>query len=284
MNNGKQKGIALITALLILLLISSIIIGLSWMVMTDNRLGGSNADRQNAFYGAEAGMEKMTADLGELYGATNALSVANINTAMAEPPIIPGISYVNAAGASTYIITYTPNAANGGNPTAVNETISSPSPFAGLNGLITPFTLTVTARTVTGSESKLIRTVQAVGIPVFQFGIFSQTDLSYFPGPVFNFGGRVHTNANLWLASGASLTLSDKVTAVGDILVGNLANGYQTFWYPRTSRRPRQTLASPAGAARRRALRTHIPVKLWWIRFLIQAASSWSKELSPEPA
>jgi hypothetical protein len=231
-NNGKQKGIALITALLILLLISSIIIGLSWMVMTDNRLGGSNADRQNAFYGAEAGMEKMTADLGELYGATNALSVANINTAMAEPPIIPGISYVNAAGASTYIITYTPNAANGGNPTAVNETISSPSPFAGLNGLITPFTLTVTARTVTGSESKLIRTVQAVGIPVFQFGIFSQTDLSYFPGPVFNFGGRVHTNANLWLASGASLTLSDKVTAVGDILVGNLANGYQTYWYP----------------------------------------------------
>jgi Tfp pilus assembly protein PilV len=276
-NNGKQKGIALITALLILLLISSIIIGLSWMVMTDNRLGGSNADRQNAFYGAEAGMEKMTADLGELYGATNALSVANINTAMAEPPIIPGISYVNAAGASTYIITYTPNAANGGNPTAVNETISSPSPFAGLNGLITPFTLTVTARTVTGSESKLIRTVQAVGIPVFQFGIFSQTDLSYFPGPVFNFGGRVHTNANLWLASGASLTLSDRVTLQTAIKPTGIPD-------PRTSRRPRQTLASPAGAARRRALRTHIPVKLWWIRFLIQAASSWSKELSPEPA
>ncbi len=232
MNNGRQKGIALITALLILLLVSSIIIGLSWMVMTDNRLGGSNSDRQRAFYGAEAGMEKMTADLGEMYGATNALSVANVNTAMAEPPIIPGISYVNSAGASTYLITFIPNAANGGNPTAVNETISAPSPFAGLNGMITPFTLSVTARTVTGAETKLLRTVQAVGIPVFQFGIFSQTDLSYFPGPVFNFGGRVHTNANLWLASGSSLTLSDKVTAVGDILVGNLANGYQTYWYP----------------------------------------------------
>jgi hypothetical protein len=231
-NNGKQKGIALITALLILLLVSSIIIGLSWMVMTDNRLGGSNADRQNAFYGAEAGMEKMTADLGEQYGATNALSVANINTAMAEPPIIPGISYVNAAGASTYLITFTPDPANGNNPLAFNETISPPSAFAGLNGLITPFSLAVTARTVTGSESKLLRTVQTVGIPVFQFGIFSQTDLSYFPGPIFNFGGRVHTNANLWLASGSSLTLSDKVTAVGQILVGNLANGYQTYWYP----------------------------------------------------
>ena len=31
--NGKQKGIALITALLILMLVSSVIIGLSWMAM-----------------------------------------------------------------------------------------------------------------------------------------------------------------------------------------------------------------------------------------------------------
>src|SRR5208282_2156402 len=122
------------------------------------------------------------------YGATNALSTANIATVMAEPPVIPGISYTNAAGQSTYLITYTPNLANANNPLAVNETISAPSAFAGLNGLITPFTLTVTSRTVTGSEAKLMRTVQTVGIPVFQFGIFSQVDLSYFPGPVFNFG------------------------------------------------------------------------------------------------
>ena len=232
MRNGKQNGIALITALLILLLVSSVIIGLSWMVMTDNRLGGTNADRQNAFYGAEAGMEKMTADLGEMYGSTNAISSANVVTAEGEPPVIPGISYTNAAGASTYIISYV---GAPGTPPSVNETISSPSPFAGLNGLITPFTLTVTARTVTGSESKLIRNIQAVGIPVFQFGIFSQTDLSYFPGPVFDFGGRIHTNANLWLASGSTLTLADKATAVGQIILTNLANGYQTYWSPGTT-------------------------------------------------
>jgi hypothetical protein len=230
--NRKQNGIALITALLILLLVSSVIIGLSWMVMTDGRLGGSNADRQRAFYAAEAGMEKMTADLGEMYGSTNALSSANVTTAMAEPPVIPGISYTNSAGASTYLISYTGSPAN---PPSYNETISAPSPFAGLNGLITPFNLAVTARTVTGSESKLMRTIQTVGIPVFQFGIFSQTDLSYFPGPVFNFGGRVHTNANLWLGAGSTLTLADKVTAVGDIVVSNLANGYQTYWSPGSS-------------------------------------------------
>ena len=78
-------------------------------------------------------------------------------------------------------------------------TILPPSPYAGMNGLITPYTLTVAAQADNGSEVKLQRTVQLVAIPVFQFGIFSQTDLAFFAGPPFDFGGRVHTNGNLWL-------------------------------------------------------------------------------------
>ena len=39
-------------------------------------------------------------------------------------------------------------------------------------GLVTPFTMTVAAQTVDGAEVKLQRQVQAVAIPVFQFGIF----------------------------------------------------------------------------------------------------------------
>ena len=229
MRNRQEKGIALITALLILLLVSSIIVGMSWMVMTDQRLGGNNSDRQGAFYAAEAGMEKMTADLGIQYGATNALSSTDVTTVEGKPPVIQGVTYTDASGASGYVIGYTPDLANGGNPTSDQHTIISGA-YAGLQGLITPFTLTVTARLADGAEAKLIRSVQAVGIPVFQFGIFSQVDLSYFPGPVFNFGGRVHTNANLWLASGNTLTLSDKVTAVGDIITSNLSNGFVTYW------------------------------------------------------
>jgi hypothetical protein len=218
---------ALVTSLLVLLLVSSIIIGLSWMVMTNQRLGGNNASRQAAFYAAEAGMEKMTADLGTQYGATNALSTSDITTVMSKAPVIPGVSY-NATPHS-YYITYTPDPNNGGNPLAENHTILSGA-YAGLQGLLTPFTLTVQADLVNGSEAKLVRTVQTVGIPVFQFGIFSQVDLSYFPGPVFNFGGRVHTNGNLWLASGNTLTLADKVTSAGQIVVNNLSNGYPTLW------------------------------------------------------
>ncbi len=228
MSNRNEKGIALVTALLVLLLVSSIIVGMCWMVMSDQRLGGSNSDHQTAFYAAEAGMEKMTADLGTQYGATNALSSTDIATVLGKPPSIPGISFNDVSGNNKYAITYT--ADGNGNPVAYNEIIAAPSPYAGLEGLITPFTLTVQARTVLGSESKLVRTVQTVGIPVFQFGIFSQNDLSYFPGPVFNFGGRIHTNGNIWLASGNTLTLSDKVTSVGEVIMTNLSNGYPTYW------------------------------------------------------
>jgi hypothetical protein len=223
--NRRENGIALITALLILLLVSSIIIGLSWMVMTDQRLGGNNSDRQNAFYAAEAGMEKMTADIGELYTTTSALSSANITTVMAEPPVIPGVSYTTATGASGYLVTYTHDA--NGNPAAANHTILTGA-YSGLQGMLTPFNLSVTARLNSGAEAKLTRVVQTVGIPVFQFGIFCQYDCSTFAGPTLTFGGRVHSNANLWLSAGGTTTFADKVTASGQVITTNLSNGNPT--------------------------------------------------------
>jgi len=65
-------------------------------------------------------------------------------------------------------------------------------------------------------------------VPVFQYGIFSNTDLSFFAGSNFSFGGRVHTNGNLFLAEdgGNTLTLGDKVTAYKDVIRAQLSNGY----------------------------------------------------------
>jgi hypothetical protein len=223
----REKGVALITSLMVLLLISAIVVGMCWMVMTDQRLGGNNQSRELAFYGAEAGMEKMTTDVANVFATSGALTAANVATITATPPtLIPGVQYLNTAGASTYNLTFVPDAF--GNPTTNNATILPPSPYAGMQGLITPFTMTVAAQnTATGSEVKLTRQVQVVSIPVFQFGIYSDSDLSFFNGPQFGFGGRTHTNGNLWLTPNQGPTyLGDKVTVVGEVIRTNLENGF----------------------------------------------------------
>jgi Tfp pilus assembly protein PilX len=69
----RQKGVALITALMVLILISAIVVGMCWMVMTDQRLGGNNKSREVAFYGAEAGMEKMTTDVANQFSLKGSL-------------------------------------------------------------------------------------------------------------------------------------------------------------------------------------------------------------------
>jgi hypothetical protein len=222
----KENGVALVTVLLILFLVSALVVGMSWMVMSDQRLGGNNANRETAFYGSEAGMEKMTADMGNIFAQQGSLTAGNITTIIAAPPIIPGVTYVNSLGASTYNIGCPDPTVVCAGPVTQNATIRPPSPYAGMSGLITPFTLSVAAHTNMGSEVKLQRQVQLVAIPVFQFGIFSNTDLSFFNGPPFDFGGRVHTNGNLWLAANAGpLYIRNKVTVVGQVIRTNLENG-----------------------------------------------------------
>ena len=101
---------------------------------------------------------------------------------------------------------------------------------AGLTAEIVPLTLKVSATRPGGASVNMTRGVEVALIPVFQFGVFSDSDLSYFAGPNFNFAGRVHTNGNLFLAegNGNNLVLDDKVTAVREILRDRLANNFLT--------------------------------------------------------
>ena len=227
MRTKREAGVALITALLILFLVSAIVVGMSWMVMSDQKLSGNNQDRELAFYGAEAGMEKMTADMGNTFAINGSITAANLPGITGAPPPIPGIQFQNALGVSTYQIgcpTF-PCAA----PAPFNATIQPPSAYAGMQALITPFTLQVAAQTGDGAEVKLQRQIELVAIPVFQFGVFSNTDLSFFNGPPFDFGGRVHTNGNLWLAANQGpVYFRDKITVSGQVIRTNLENGQAT--------------------------------------------------------
>jgi hypothetical protein len=238
----KQSGIALITTLLLLLLMSAMVVGFMLLVTEGQRLSGMDSDQLRAFYGAESGMEKLTADLGSLFATTYAPAGTQVNALMNTPPNLPsstGVSYVDSQGNPTYSITY-PKDVNGNPLPNFAQITSGSSAFQGMSALETTYTLTVGALTNTGGAVKLTRTTQTVGIPLFQFGIFSDTDLSFFPGPNFDFGGRVHTNGNLFLDSGGpagatsaqaypptvQLWMRSPVTASKDIMRDCLSNTY----------------------------------------------------------
>jgi hypothetical protein len=225
---GRQDaGIALITTLLLLLLMSSLLVGFSLLLFTDMQLAGSSNDDVRAFYGAEAGMEQMTASLGNLFAQNYSPSIAQINAISSAPPAnLAGIQYVKGDGSSGYSITPLSKDGNG-NPAATIATVKS-GPYLGMTAMATEYTLLVNARTTTGKEVTLRRTTQTVGIPLFQFGVFCDMDCSFFAGPNFDFGGRMHTNGNLWLASGSTLTMEDKVDAYKDVIRTNLPNGWPT--------------------------------------------------------
>ena len=208
-----ESGIALITVLLLLTLLSAIAVALVYKVNHEQHLQGADSGNTVAYYGAEAGMEKMMADLSLLYTQKAAPTNCDIIALQATPP--------NAAAVGTtyreYIYNVPPPPGGGcaAPPTNV-QTISSGA-NAGLQAQIVRMNLQVTADSPAGDEARLIRNVEIAEIPVFQFGVFSQSDLSYFPGPDFNFAGRVQTNGNLFLAEGggAKLTFHSPIRACG---------------------------------------------------------------------
>ena len=222
----REAGIALLTTILLMLLMSSLLIGFVLLITQGQKMSGLNNDYSRSFYASEAGMEKITADLGTLFNKNYAPTAAQLATIAAAPPSLYGIQYLKFDGTSGYELDYP---GEPGAPVANVTTIKSgTSPYQGMTALATPYTLTVTARTTAGTEVKLQRTTQTVGIPMFQFGVFCDGDCSFFPGPNFNFGGRTHTNGNLFLAAGSTLSLSDKVTASKNIIRTNLSNGFPT--------------------------------------------------------
>src|SRR4029079_496217 len=131
-------------------------------------------------------------------------------------------------GSNGYTITFCKLNATG-NPTVSDDhlVIRGTGAYAGMTALQSPYQIDVTAKTATGGEVQLVRTMQSVAIPVFQFGIFSESDLSFFAEQNFSFGGRIHTNGNLWLGqfSSTTLTTTGKITAVGDVVRQYMSNG-----------------------------------------------------------
>ena len=245
-----ERGMALLLVLMIMMLLSALMIGFMASIMADSRSSGVDRDETQSYAVAHAGMEKLTSDLSALFLSDYSPNGTQISTVASYPPVISGFSYTDPDGSSGYKVQFTdsqgPPSHQVSTPTTAIPVPDDPTtgttiaagPYQGFKGLVTHYNIMVTSRSTGGSEVRMRRELQTVAVPVFQFGIFSESNLAFHSSDDFNFGGRIHTNGNLYVAGGngspaGQLWLGDKVTAVGEVVRKYLDNGVlSTSFYP----------------------------------------------------
>lgn len=88
---------------------------------------------------------------------------------------------------------------------------------AGIQTIVTGYEIRAQAEDH-GMRYTARRLVNAEATPIFQFAVFYTGDLEINPGPNMTLGGRVHSNADMYLNCGGTLTMNTNyVRAVGDI-------------------------------------------------------------------
>lgn len=109
-----------------------------------------------------------------------------------------------------------------------SESIQIPDgDYQGLFSVRDEWEIDVTAKDKkTGVESRIKRSFNNDRIPLFQFGMFYEDDLELNRPPLFTFGGRVHTNANLFISANkiidnppsGGIYFNSKTTVVGEVV------------------------------------------------------------------
>jgi hypothetical protein len=218
-SRSDSRGFTLIASLLLLCMLSGIAIGLLMMVNTEGRAGGDDLQNTMAYRSAEGAIEKMTSDLANSFQGG----------AVPTPTQITGLNSLMPTGDASvtypdYVFTPSVNGLGALNATYAQIQTGT---FQGLYASTVPITLKATALRSLGQEVTMLRTVEVALVPVFQFGVFSDSDLGFYSSPNLDFQGRVHTNGDLYLgvANGYTLTFHDKITAYGNVLRTVLPNG-----------------------------------------------------------
>ena len=224
---SNESGAALASAVLMLALLSAVAMTVLAVVRTETRIAGSDLKRTQTFYAASAGIEKMTSDFSQLFTKTSRPSTSQMNRIAATPP--PELATEGYSLSQSLIVddaTLTAMRATQGisAPAFPNVVMPTDSPFAGLNASVQPFTLTSTATfSADGTQVSLTRQMNNYLIPIFQFGVFSDKDLEFWPEPPMTFNGRVHANGNIYF--GGDITFLQRVTTANEAVRNVMRNG-----------------------------------------------------------
>jgi hypothetical protein len=198
---GGEQGFVLVVCLILLLMLSLIGIASITSSTSDMKVSGNELKQTGAFYSAESGLEKATASIMNSYRTTG------------NPPSPLPSGSVTEYGFQNNFTTTSNGAATQG--TLIDGA------YKGLYGSIRSFTIrSVGFDPLKESRANLSLVVQDALVPLFQFAVFFENDLEIAPGANMTLGGRVHSNANVYLMSENNLYLDSYITSAGDIIHG----------------------------------------------------------------
>ncbi|HEY8561364.1 MAG TPA: hypothetical protein VIL74_13385 [Pyrinomonadaceae bacterium] len=208
----NEDGSAMVIALLILTLLGAFVALAVTRTSNETAAASNDAAESRAFAAAQGSLEIMTRNFDKIF--EEKLSPAPADLAHVESQVPPGFEddYDFAQR-----ITQTEE---------TRTVVMSGQLLQGLNALRDEWQVETTATDRTnGVEVALRRKFYNNRVPIFQFGIFYDDDLEFHPGPRFDFGGRVHSNANMFMMANTGLYFSSRVSAAGHILTDVSRNG-----------------------------------------------------------
>ena len=220
-----ERGAALVTSVLLLGVLSAVALTVLAVVHKEGRIAGSDLKRTQTFYAAAAGIEKMTTDFSALFQNTSRPTAAQLLRIQNTPPAeltTEGYTMnqiIGLDGTTLNAMRATQGITNGAYP---QVTIQG-GPFNGLSASVAPYIISSMATSPDGTEVALTRQMNNYLIPIFQFGMFSNSDIQLHPGPPFAFNGRIHANGNIY--ANGDVTFLAKVTTANELIYDVIRNG-----------------------------------------------------------
>lgn len=237
-NNSKQDGAALAIALIIVAILSVIALTALAFASSEARQAGSDLQRTQTFYATASAIEKMTNEFSNLFRYKMRPTQEDLDIIAVNPPpalIAEGFTFNQTLTLDSERLSEMQRVQ--GLPSTVYPRVNIPEGvFAGLYSTIIPYKISSTGNYPVGSaQVTLEREFNNYLIPLFQFGIFSNSDIELSPGVMMTFNGRVHSNENIFAMK--NVKFLKRLTAAGEFVwnstVDGLPNtqpGYNNVW------------------------------------------------------
>ena len=205
---GSERGAALVMALLVLVVLTAFGLTLIGLGLTEVAISTNWRDYTKDFYAAEAALENGVVGLRNLLISTPQPTQAQLDsiTSVLTAPTLtdPGLTF------GAYSITRV--------APSYQSTFAS-GPYAGLLGSVAAYQIRAQVNGQAGTRADLTQVFQYTQVPLFQFGVFygQGVDLEIAPGPDMIFNGRMHSNSNIYVGAGSTLSFDSSMTTAGSI-------------------------------------------------------------------